>query len=183
MFVGRSNALATANRVIAEQKEANAAIVEFAYREKRADSVKYARMVADAVNQKRKAELRLDGQLTMTGMQLDSARAVLADSSASTVALRYSLTMTVAKIDSLVSSIQVYRHSTDRVIAAQDSVIRWQAGALVLADSTIALKNQSIALWRKAAECRIVFGVRCPTRTTAFVGGAIVTLGVIIAVR
>lgn len=183
VVIGQSSANQAMLRTIAEQKAENAAIVESAYREKRADSLKYTRMLAEAVNAKRKAEAQLDGVWTRAGMQVDSARAVLADSTASSVALRYSLHMTVEKMDSLMQAFTVYRVASERVVASQDSTMRWQAGALRLADSTITAKNQALQALRKAHECRIVFGIRCPTRVQSAVGGMILTGAIVVALR
>lgn len=180
--VGKSSEATAIRRTIAEQKEANAAIVEAVYREKRADSLKYARIVAQARSAERKMAARLDGVLTNAGLTVDSARAVLADSMAPTVALRYSLTLTVEKLDAVVREARVYRTSAEARFAA-DSAERVYLRSLVTdADGVIAAKNLAIEGWRKAADCRILW-MRCPTRTQAALGGALITFGVVMAVR
>ena len=51
--------------------------------------------------------------------------------------------------------------------------------ALALAVATMQARDA----WKRAATCRTVFRLPCPTRTQAFVAGSIVTLGVLVAVR
>ena len=182
LYIGKSSALTAAKVTIAEQKEENAARVEAAYREKRADSLKYAREVAQAVKAKREALARLDGTLTLTGMQLDSARAVLADSLATAEALRASLTTTVAKVDTLMVEVSRYKTAADSLEGAHQRERAYLVETLRGADATIAAKDAAMKSWRKAAECRIL-GFKCPTRTQTFVLGVVTTGALVVALR
>ena len=142
--------------------------------------VRYA--VPKAVKAKREALARLDGTLTLTGMQLDSARAVLADSLASNIALRYSLATAVAKVDILMIEVSRYKTAADsltEIYSVQRVIL---LSTLSKADETIAAKNLAIEGWRKAASCTI-FGFKCPTRTQTFALGAIATGALVIALR
>lgn len=181
-LIGKSSALTAERLAMAEMREQNAAIVEAAYRDKRADSLKYAREVAQARSAERQARGRLDGTLTMAGMQLDSARAVLADSLANNIALRYSLTTTVAKVDILLVEVSRYKTAADSLVEVYSRERVVLLSTLSKADETIAAKNLALESWRKAAECRIL-GFKCPTRTQTFALGAIATGALVIALR
>ena len=180
--IGKSSALTAAKVTIAEQKEENAARVEAAYREKRADSLKYAREVAQAVKAKREALARLDGQLVSTAYTLDSAHAVLADSLATADALRASLTTTVAKVDILMVEVSRYKTVADSLDMAHQRERAYLVETLRGADATIAAKDAAMKSWRKAAECRIL-GFTCPTRTQTFVLGVVATGALVVALR
>ena len=182
LLVGKSSALTAERQTIAEMREQNSNIVEAAYREKRADSLKYAREVAQAVKAKREALARLDGQLVSTAYTLDSAHAVLADSLATADALRASLTTTVAKVDILMVEVSRYKTVADSLDMAHQRERAYLVETLRGADATIAAKDAAMKSWRKAAECRIL-GFKCPTRTQTFVLGVVTTGALVIALR
>lgn len=183
LAVGKSSENAAVLATLAEQKEANAALVEQGYRDRRADSARFTARLRAAAAAERKLAARLDATLATSALAVDSAGAVLADPTANNVALRYTLAMTAERLDSMVSVVRLYRTSAD-TLAASHSIERARLLSLLSsADTVIAAKNLALTGWRNAARCTIVFGIKCPTRTQSAVGGALLALGVIVAVR
>ena len=92
-------------------------------------------------------------------------------------------THALAQYDSLATAFRAYLMSDStyhRVIEAERASV---SSLLTLADSTITAKNQALQALRKAHECRIVFGIRCPTRVQSAVGGMILTGAIVVALR
>lgn len=183
VFVGRSAALDAANRTIAAQKEENAAIVEAALRQNReiirAESLKLVQVRRDLHRERAKSMHILDS----ANMATLGNMAMLRDSSATVPQLRGALSNAIQTNEVLAGQFRAYLMS-DSTYHAQERVERIALyRSLTLADSTIlALKEVNQAL-RKVGECRIIGPIRCPTRTQSAVGGALITLGVFMAVR
>lgn len=102
------------------------------------------------------------------------ARQVLQDSTASTIALRYSLTITVNNLDSLSSQFRAYIARTDSVLYRVAVEREATDSALVSLIRASAAKDTVIAVLRQQAECKVWF-VSCPTRTQVAVGTALIT--------
>lgn len=181
--IGRSSALQSARQTIADQKEENAAKVEAVYRLSRelirAESLKVEQVRRDLYRERQKSMHVLDSAETATA----SSMSVLQDSVATVPQLRGALYIQVATTERVSQQFREYLMSDSTYHRAIDAERLSVFSLLTLADSTIAAKNEAIAALRKVGECRIIGPIRCPTRTTAFVGGAIVTLGVLMAVR
>lgn len=182
LYIGKSSALTAAKVTIAEQKEENAAIVEASYREKRALIVKNAREVAEARTAERKARARLDATLDSAATATAGSISVLQDSAATVPQLRGALYVQVATTERVVAEFHAYlmSDSTYHIAEAEERKVLFET--LTLADSTIRVKNEALAAWKEAARCRVLW-VPCPTRTQAFVAGAIVTGAALIALR
>lgn len=120
------------------------------------------------------------GALAQGDAVADSARVVLADSSANISRLRSTVASLVLSQDSLSASFRRY--------LAADSTLHYRWG-VERDKSTVALDKAETAYrsleavnaaLRKASQCRIAF-VPCPTRTQAAVGGLI--LGTVLATQ
>lgn len=183
VFIGRSAALDAANRTIAQQKEENAAKVEAVYRLSREmirqESLKVVHAERALARARANADKALDSAETATAGSL----AVLQDSAATVPQLRGALVVQVATTERITAEFAEFMSASFAAQNAAEQERKALYRSLTLADSTVvALKEVNQAL-RKVGECRIIGPIRCPTRTQAFVGGALVTLGVILAVR
>lgn len=150
VVIGQSSAKEAMLRTIAEQKAENAAIVESAYREKRADSLKYMRMVAEALRSVRVAEGRSRSTLAATERTIDSLRSAFGNVGQDSVP-RVAFTHALAQYDSLATAFRAYLMSDSTyhgVIEAERASVY---SLLTLADSTIAAKNAALRAWEVAA--------------------------------
>ena len=112
-----------------------------------------------------------------------ASNAVLADTSATVSDLRTALRFQVFATDSLASAFREYLSADITVHEAYRSERSVLHSALSKAESALAATRAVADGWRTVAQCRIIFGIRCPTRTQTFIGGAIVTAGVILGRR
>jgi hypothetical protein len=119
--------------------------------------------------------------LAVTGGAVEAHRADTASTDADT--LRRALTSTLAAYDSLAAAFRAYLHADSSAHALTDRARVVDRALIAAQDRALTAMTQARDAWKEAATCRIVFGIRCPTRTQAFMGGAIVTAGVIMAVR
>lgn len=103
----------------------------------------------------------------------DLRRDTLADSAT----LRQSLTVALAQYDSLAAAFRAYLRADAVAHTATDAVLAQYGRTVAAADSTITAQRAHLAALQ-ARECRVL-GLPCPSRRAAFVGGVIVTLGVI----
>lgn len=174
--VSLASAVQTEARVRAEMRDSVAFVAASAFRASR-DSMEVLRAATLAAERKL-AKVRTDarGTLAVTGRVIDSLRTVpVTDTTALPVAL--------AAYDSLAAAFRAYL-AADAI--AHDAADRERAGLLTTlskADTALAEMTQARDAWREAATCRTVFRIPCPTRTQAFVAGALVTAAVVVGVR
>jgi len=112
---------------------------------------------------------------------LDSATATLADSAATVPELRLALSRTVESARALSISVLIYQDSISVLLDAHLAErSAWMAERQAhLAE--LAAKDAVIGAL-KATECRVLW-VRCPTRTASAIGGAVLALALVVAVR
>jgi hypothetical protein len=179
--IGRASATDTAERVRAEMRDSVAFEVALAVAPLRraAAEANTAMLAAEA----KLAKVRTTGRATLasTGATVDTHRADTASADADT--LRQALTSALAAYDSLAAAFRDYLH-TDSVAhirtATRDSVT---SVLLNQQDRALVAMTQARDAWKQAATCRTVFGIKCPTRTQAFVGGAVVALAAVVVLR
>ena len=94
--------------------------------------------------------------------------------------LRADLTLALASYDSLAAAFRAYLRADAVAHTASDAVLAQYGRTVAAADSTITAQRAHIAALQ-ARECRVL-GLPCLSRRAAFVGGVIVTLGVITGV-
>lgn len=178
--IGRASALQSAERTIAEQKQANAALVEAHVREVRRTTDSLRTVFANAERQRQVQLRHADTALVRTGRTVDSLRAILADTA--TLVPRAIAEDALAQYDSLALAFREYLR-VDAVVhqAIADERKAWQVERTA-ADSALAAWKASSVAWQEAATCR-VFGMPCPTRTQAFIGGGLTVLAAVLVVR
>lgn len=115
---------------------------------------------------------RVDTSLFRVNAQLDSARAVLADTLATVERLRATLGETVQQVAVLTQTVKTYRVFVDSMTEA--TIIERKAlyNALYAKDAALVATQVALESYKSAATCRVLW-LRCPTRTEAAVGGAI----------
>lgn len=174
--IGRSAALQAAKDTIAAQKVENAAIVESAYRQSRVfeDSLRTTTQRLARLQQRDRANAVRVAE--HTGTTIDSLRTVpVTDTTALPTAL--------AAYDALSAAFRDYLRSDSLYHKAEAEERAGLYHSLTLADSTILHKNTAIVALQKSSGCTIMWQVKCPTRTQAFVFGVIATGAVVIALR
>jgi hypothetical protein len=181
LSVGRCSGRAdgAAERIVA-QAQANAESALRAYRASR-DSIP---VLQSAREQAERESARLRARSRVTLAQADTvtaaSRTVLADTSATVPALRAAFASQVLVTDSLSAAFRAYIVTTERERAAAHSERSALYESLSKADTVIAAQGRLIDALRDR-ECRVLW-LPCPTRTQAFVAGALVTLGAVVAV-
>jgi ribosomal protein L16 Arg81 hydroxylase len=174
---GRADGAADANVAINERN------VEIALRAKRAD-VKALAVARQARERAERETLRARAHSQASLAQADTvtadSRRILSADTATVPALRASLASQVLVTDSLSAAFRAYVVTTEREaqVAAQERAALY--GSLAKADTALAAQTRLIDALRDR-ECRVLW-LPCPTRTTAFVAGALVTLGAVVAV-
>ena len=168
---------------LALQAQMNAQVAHRAYREAR-KRVAPALAVTDRVTRDvRNTGDSVDGRRIAMQQAMDSARAVLASAEYNESLLRATLTATVAHADTLLADVASYRVAVDSLTVAHARERVILLSALRSADTALAAEQRVSAAYKLASQCRIAFGIKCPTRTTAFVVGALATVAVVVAVR
>lgn len=174
LLIGRSSAIQTERTLRAEILERNATVVtqEARIQRLRADSVTLAAKVA--TRGVRASGANVDSSRVLLEATLDSSKAVLADMEATGAELRAALGRTVVRAESLVTQITVYRGKVDSLLTLVDAEREARRIEGERVNAALEAKDATIAAYRKAAECRVLW-VRCPTRTQVAVGTAITT--------
>lgn len=181
--VGRASARETEARVRAEMRDS----VAFAV----ARAITPLRRVAEAADARRleaeralaRSRARGDAALAAVDTASATALAVLRDSAATVPQLRGALVAQVATTDRLAAEFREYLAAdTLAHLAAAESRVADRRLLTQTAAALVAMTEARDA-WQRAAECRTVFRMRCPTRTQAAIGGALVTAAVVVAVR
>jgi hypothetical protein len=174
--IGRASRGDTEARVRAEMRDSVAhevalAIAPLRREKERADS---ARLSAEA----KLAKVRQSAGVTLgvTGRTVDSLRTVpVTDTTALPTAL--------AAYDSLAGVFRAYLHADSTAHALTDSARVADHALMAAQDRALAAMTQARDAWRQAATCRTVFRIRCPTRTQAFVSGAVLALTAVVVLR
>lgn len=181
--IGRTSALQAARQTIADQKEENAAKVEAVYRLSRelitAESLKVVKAERALAQARRSADKALDSAESATA----SSMSVLQDSAATVPQLRGALVVQVATTERVSAAFRAYLMSDSTYHEAERVERIALYRSLTLADSTIVAKSQALDALRKVGSCTIVWRIKCPTRTSTFVLGALATGAVVIALR
>jgi len=172
-LAARASADATETRVRAEMRDSVALVVARAHQE-RVRALDSARLAfAQAERTRRTARARVDTMWLATDATVDSLRP---DTTAN-------VQVALAAYDSLAGAFRAYLAADSTSHTAAAVVLDQVTQSLASADAALAAMTQARDAWKRAATCRTVFRLRCPTRTQAFVAGSIVTLGVLVAVR
>ena len=167
--IGRSTSVQSERDTIAAQAQANAQVAHRAYRQAR-------KTVAPALARTDTVTRRVMVQDAALGSQLDTARAVLADTAATLLEVRATLAATVVQAET-------FRSAVDSLTVVHAAERRVLLAALTSADVALEAEQRVSAAYKSAATCRIVFGIKCPTRTQSFLVGAVATVAVFVAVR
>ena len=167
--LGRASSVQSERDTIAAQAQANAQVAHRAYREAR-------KAVAPALARTDTVTRRVLVQDAALGVQLDTARAVLADTAATLAEVRETLAATVVRAEA-------FRVAVDSLTVAHAEERRVLVAALAGADLALVAQTRATEAYRRAGQCRVVFGIKCPTRTQAFIVGAVVTVAAFVAVR
>lgn len=167
--IGRSTSVQSERDTIAAQAQANAQVAHKASRETR-KLVKPALARTDTVTR------RVMVQDAALGSQLDTARAVLADTAATLAVVRETLAATVVQAET-------FRVAVDSLTVVHAAERRVLLAALTSADVALDAQVRATEAFKRAGECRIVFGIKCPTRSQSFIVGAVATVAVFVAVR
>lgn len=181
-LVGRASAREAEQAAIAKMHDANArtALLDLRANRLAKDSARLALLDRDAATGR--TSTRVDRARDTLRSALTDAREALADVTADTARLRASLgvlTVAVERYDARVVALQ------DTVSSLRTSLSRFQlkvTEAEAKADAAIRALEVARDAWKGAATCKVLF-IKCPTRTQAFIGGAVVTAAVIVAVR
>lgn len=192
--IGRASSREVATRVRAEMRDSVAFEVALAVAPLRrvAADADSARLAAEA----KLAKVRTSGRATLasTGRTVDSLRSAFGDSERPDASgptqgdsvPRSAFTNALAQYDSLAGAFRAYLHADS--VAHQVAARRDSATSMLQQQTERALvaMTQARDAWRQAATCkvRLVFAtVGCPTRTQAFVGGAVVALAAVVVLR
>ena len=167
--IGRSNSVKSERDTIAAQAHANAQVAHKAYRQAR-------QAVAPALARTDTVTRRVMVQDAALGSQLDTARAVLADTAATLAEVRETLSATVVQAET-------FRVAVDSLTVVHAAERRVLLAALTSADVALEAQTRATEAFKRAGQCRIVFGIKCPTRTQSFLVGAVATVAVFVAVR
>ena len=179
--VGRSSRLAGESAQIVAQAQANAEAALRAYRASR-DSIPVLQSAREqAERETLHARAHSQTSLARADTATAASRTVLADTSATVPALRAAFASQVLVTDSVSAAFRAYIVTTEResAVAAQERAALY--GSLARADTVIAAQARLLNALSKTTQCRVLW-IPCPTRTTAFVAGALVTLGAVVAV-
>jgi hypothetical protein len=95
--------------------------------------------------------------------------------------LRSGLKVALVSYDSLSSAFRAYVRASDSLHAASRVLVASQVSVIAQTDAALIAMTQARDAWRQAASCRVLW-LPCPTRTQAFVAGAVLTLGAVVAV-
>lgn len=171
--IARASADATETRVRAEMRDSVALVVARAHQERVLALDSARRAFAQAERTRRTARARVDTVWQATDATVDSLRP---DTTAN-------VQVALAAYDSLAVAFRAYMRADSASHAAIAAERAATDAALSSADAALAAMTQARDAWKRAATCRTVFRIKCPTRTQAFVAGAVVTLGVTLAVR
>lgn len=174
--IGRASAREAESRVRAEMRDSVAyqVAVAVAPLRKVAADADAARLAAEA----KLAKVRQSARVTLdvTGRTVDSLRSVpVTDTTALPVAL--------AAYDSLAASFRAYLRADSTAQALTDSARVADHALIAQQDRALVAMTQARDAWKSAATCRLVFGIKCPTRSQAFVGGAVVALAAVVVLR
>ena len=167
--LGRASASQAERDSIAAQAQGNAQVAHRAYREAR-KRVAPALAVTDRVT--RIVQVRD----TALGAQLDTARAVLADTAATLVDVRETLAATVVEAEA-------FRVAVDSLTVAHAAERRVLLAALTSADVALDAEQRVSRAYKLASRCRVLGLIPCPTRTQTAVGAVLVTVAAFVAVR
>jgi len=159
------------------QRDAVTVALEYRHQRLRTDSAERITMRAEAGQRRAESRLRqatgaLEGTLT-------AGERLAADSTAGADTLRAMLAASVAETRVYLAHVGVYQDSVRALFVAWSSERASYRASLAAADSVIAAERAVGVLLTKGAQCRILW-VRCPTRTQSFVGGALVTLTLLV---
>lgn len=173
----RASVEAAHRKAIAEQKEANAAIVEGVYRYSRELHTKDSIRVAQMARALKNAQTIAERVVASTDSTMATVRGDTSD--ADSLVWRARLSLAVASYDSLASAFHAYlRADTEahRVFEVErESLYR----LLTLADSTIDVWKVSSEAWKRVSVCEIrllIADVPCPNRRTVLVVGGLAGL-------
>ena len=158
--LGRSTSVQSERQAIAEQAQLNAQVAHRGFREAR-------KLVAPALARTDSVTKTVRFRDETLGTQLDAARAVLSDANATNISLRATLAATVTQAET-------FRVAVDSLTVVHAAERRVLLAALTSAEVALDAEQKASAAWRKASECRIVFGIKCPTRTQVAVGSLLV---------
>lgn len=177
--IGRASERETAARVRAEMRDSVAFEVAMAVAPLRraASDADSARLAAEA----KLAKVRQSARVTLdvTGRTVDSVRAAFGNAGQRDTAT----VVVLAAYDSLAASFRAYLRADSTAHALTDSARVADHALIAQQDRALVAMTQARDAWRQAATCRVVFGIRCPTRTQAFVGGAVVALAAVVVLR
>lgn len=178
--IGRSSAAESEARTLAAMRDSVAFKAVRGYRKHR-DSTGVL-LTAYHVAERKRLMLRrvADTVLAATDATTRAQMAVLADSAATVPQLRGALYVQVQTTERIAAEFREYLRVSDSSHAAASRTIAAQSMALASADTAIDALTVARDQWKRAATCRVL-GVRCPTRTQAFIGGALLTLGLVVA--
>jgi len=179
--VGRSSRLAGESAQIVAQAQANAESALRAYRASR-DSIPVLRQAfVNAERARQRAQARGDSALVRADRTTADSRRILSADTATVPTLRAALASQVLVTDSLSAAFRAYIVTTEREaqVAAQERAALY--GSLAKADTVIAAQARLLNALSKTTQCRVLW-LPCPTRTQAFVAGAVLTLGAVVAV-
>ena len=173
----------------AEREDANIRIAA-ANGARLADAVRFKRDSIAAVSREREAATAreraaarvIDARLNATNTALADARAVLADSLATVVALRVTLAQTADAFDSLARAAVTYRAAVDSANAKDAEERALLMSALTYSDSSAQAWKRAYEARTKQARCRVLF-VPCPSRTQAYLLGAATVAALVVAVK
>ena len=171
-FIGRASGRRAELQLKAEINEANARAA-LVYARMRTAEAQVATLRTQAIEARtRRLGSQVDTSLFRVRVELDSARAVLADTLATVERLRATLSETTEHTALLTQTVAAYRGTVDSLMAT--SLIERQAlyNALYAKDTALVAMTVAMESYKSAATCRVLW-FRCPTRTQAAVGGAI----------
>lgn len=124
----------------------------------------------------------IDRRLNAANTSLADARAVLADTLATVSTLRSALTETVSTLDSLAREVTTYRAIVDSTSVQHAKERALLMSALTYSDSSAQAWKRAYELRTRQERCRVLF-VPCPSRPVAFLAGAALTAGIVVAVK
>ena len=196
--IGRSTSVQSERDTIAAQAQANAQVAHKAYRQAR-KAVAPALARTDTVTRNVQARghdvgtsaahltALLDADSAFANAGRDSATVVVAGDtlyrSAFVNGLLARRDSSVVLTRSLLTDVVAYRTAVDSLTVVHAAERRVLLAALTSADVALDAQVRATEAFKRAGECRIVFGIKCPTRTQSFIVGAVATVAVFAAVR
>ena len=196
--IGRSTSVQSERQAIAAQAQANAQVAHKAYRQAR-KAVAPALAVTDRVTREVVARghnvgtsaailtARLDADSAFANAGRDSATVVVAGDTLYRSAFvngmlaRWESQVSVTR--GLLTDVAAYRTAVDSLTVVHAAERRVLLAALTSADVAPDAQVRATEAFKRAGQCRIVFGIKCPTRSQSFIVGAVATVAVFVAVR